>query len=172
MLKVRYRNYIIMDRNVDGMPTFDCEELALFGYGTIKGICSAIDSRRLQNDLTLAFKEAEEAALRADPCAYVKRMHEVGAISYNGMESVHLAIDGWSCNHDTPVINLPGVRMKTVKAAADEAGVRVDKKGPKGEWWVFVTMNGQANRRTVMAEAARDAMKLHGFNAKVWYKAD
>ena len=82
--------------------------------------------------------------------------------------------DGGTCNFDTAVLRLPGVRETKVQEAAQRAGVRLEKIEFLGRpgYFVFVGFAGQANRRTRQAEATAKALKSHGFRVAMWYHAD
>src|SRR5579871_1003126 len=97
--------------------------------------------------LICAFQEAKAAALAADP----------------GPEA-----DGGTCNFDTPAIRLPRVRERFVQECAAEAGIEAspfDWLGGRRWFFVFVPLNGQANRRSRMAEAANRKLKELGLDA-------
>lgn len=79
--------------------------------------------------------------------------------------------DGGTCNFDTCVINL-----KIYKKFRDltEYPLRKTYGGRvwQGWWFVDITLCGQGNRRTCMAEAAATSLKADGYDASVWYGAD
>ena len=108
--------------------------------------------------LVEAFKAAEKAAVEADP----------------GQDG-----DGGSCNFDSPSFRVKGIQEKTVDKLAEEAGVRVTSFNRFGSraYWLRTTTNGQAMRRTTMAEAATRALrsyedKIAGFTAFTYYQVD
>lgn len=82
--------------------------------------------------------------------------------------------DGGTCNLDTPIVYLNGVRRTVVEEAAEAAGINVDKTRFFGRpcWFVFVPMRGQAELRSKCAEAACRALKAQGLESSVWYQAD
>jgi len=149
MATVNYRNYEIeqvKDRYI-------CHELSING-ASLNEVISTLEKKRFHIDLVNALKAAEKAALEADPGP--------------GLEN-----DGGTCNMDSPMIYLPGVRAAKITAAAKEAGIEVDRlHGRAGEWFVRTTTNGQANRRTLMARAACKAIKLAGFQGRMFFHAD
>jgi len=101
-----------------------------------------------------AFREATAAALAADP----------------GQDA-----DGGTCNFDTPVIEFPGIREKFIQDCATEAGISATSfKWFGGRRWFFVHVpsNGQANRRSIMAEAAYRKLKELGLHAVMYCQAD
>jgi hypothetical protein len=101
-----------------------------------------------------AFREAKAAALAADPGP---------------------AADGGTCNFDTPAICLPGIRERFVRACAAEVGIDAspfDWLGGRRWFFVFVPLNGQANRRSLMAEAACRRLKELGLQAVMYCQAD
>jgi hypothetical protein len=111
-------------------------------------------SKITRETLVHAFREAKAAALAADP----------------GQEA-----DGGSCNFDTAAIRLPSVREKFVQECAAEAGISAsafDWFGGRRWFFVFVTMHGQANRRSIMAEAAYRRLKELGLHAAMYCQAD
>lgn len=81
--------------------------------------------------------------------------------------------DDGTCNLDTPVFFPGRLRTATIQAAAEAAKVSVNV----GTWgrsrcvFVYVTQ-GQANRRTRMAEAATRALKEKGLEAATFYQMD
>ncbi len=104
--------------------------------------------------LVHAFREAAAAALAADP----------------GPEA-----DGGTCNFDTPAIRLPGIRERFIRECATAAGISAsafDWLGGRRWFFVFVPMNGQANRRSIMAEAACRRLKQLGLPAAMYCQAD
>lgn len=82
--------------------------------------------------------------------------------------------DGGSCNFDSPVLTLPGARAATVAKIAKEAGVELSETTWLGKrrWFVRTTTNGQANRRSRMAEAACRVLRNAGLDAMMFYHAD
>src|SRR5262249_28043600 len=101
-----------------------------------------------------AFREAAAAALAADPGQ---------------------AADGGTCNFDTPAIRLPGTRERFVQECAAEAGITAsafDWLGGRRWFFVFVPLHGQANRRSIMAEAACRRLKELGLHAAMYCQAD
>lgn len=78
--------------------------------------------------------------------------------------------DGGSCNFDTPVIRINATERQM--AMLDYRVVKVDERGWRGWWFVFLPLMGQANRRTRMAEAACKSLKESGFEASVYYQLD
>ncbi len=103
-----------------------------------------------------AFREAAAAALAADPGP--------------GLEH-----DGGACNFDTPAIQLPGIREKFVQDCATEAGISAsafDWLGGRRWFFVLVPSYGQANRRSIMAEAACHRLKELGLEALLYCQAD
>jgi hypothetical protein len=101
-----------------------------------------------------AFREAAAAALDADPGE---------------------GQDGGTCNFDSPAIHLPGIPAKFVEECAHEAGIRAaDFKwlGGKRWFWILLPTRGQANRRTIMAEAGCRRLKQLGFDAEMYMQAD
>jgi hypothetical protein len=106
--------------------------------------------------LVRAFREAAAAALTADPG--------------EGLEN-----DGGTCNFDTPAVFLPGARESFVEECAAEAGISASAfKWLGGRRWffIFVPMKGQANRRSLMAEAACRRLKELGLQAVMYCQAD
>lgn len=87
--------------------------------------------------------------------------------------------DGGSCCFDCPAFMIPRARKDKIEAAAELAGVRVThytRRGGGSEWWLSCT-NGQALRRTRMAEAATKAMRelvstIPGMEVRTYYALD
>jgi hypothetical protein len=103
-----------------------------------------------------AFREAAAAALAADPG--------------EGLEN-----DGGTCNFDTPTIHLPGARERFVQDCATAAGIEASAFswfGGRRWFFVFVPMKGQANRRSIMAEAGCRRLKDLGLHAVMYCQAD
>jgi hypothetical protein len=103
-----------------------------------------------------AFREAAAAALAADPG--------------EGLEN-----DGGTCNFDTPAVQLPGARERFVRECAAAAGIDASPFswfGGRRWFFVYVPMMGQANRRSLMAEAACRRLKELGLHAVMYCQAD
>lgn len=85
--------------------------------------------------------------------------------------------DGGTCNFDTPTFTIPRVRAETIRKAANIAGVSVNRSS-RGIWFLNGFLDGQAARRTVMAEAAEKALEAavaeHRLimHTSVWYQID
>jgi len=69
--------------------------------------------------------------------------------------------DGGTCNLDSPAFQCKGMRESTIKAAAELAGVDVcDFRWFGGKWfWLSSFLEGQANRRARMSQAATQVMR-------------
>lgn len=70
--------------------------------------------------------------------------------------------DGGTCNFDTPAFRIDGCRDSVIREASRISGVPVDDfkwLGGKRWYWLRVTMNGQANRRTRSMDAAMRVLK-------------
>jgi hypothetical protein len=83
--------------------------------------------------------------------------------------------DGGTCNFDCPAIQLPGIPAKFVEECASEAGIRAaDFKWFSGKrwFWILLPTRGQANRRTIMAEAGCRRLKELGLQAVMYMQAD
>ena len=104
--------------------------------------------------LVHAFREAAAAALAADPGP---------------------AADGGTCNFDTPVIQFLGIRETFVRECAAAAGIEAspfDWLGGRRFFFIFVPLHGQANRLSIMAEAACRRLKALGLPAGMYCQAD
>lgn len=69
--------------------------------------------------------------------------------------------DGGSCNLDSPALRLKGWPEALVKAAGEEAGVRLAPFHWFGNvlwYWVCLDFHGQGNRRARMSQAAVDVL--------------
>ena len=78
--------------------------------------------------------------------------------------------DGGSCNFDTPVRRIKA--SEKMMSQSDFRIVKVDEKGWKDCWFIFLPLMGQANRRTMMAEEAVRVLQLNGFDAMMYYQLD
>lgn len=78
--------------------------------------------------------------------------------------------DSGTCNFDTPVIRIKATEKQM--ASLDYKVIKVDEKGWRDCWFVFIPLMGQANRRTRMAEAAARSLIADGFEAGVYYQMD
>lgn len=117
----------------------------------------------LTKQLAELFRKANQAALSADPG--------------EGLEN-----DGGTCNMDCPAFRVDRARESTIRAAAELAGVEVyafNWFGGRKWFWLRVTLHGQANRRSRMAEAAARVLRsaaeqntIPGFNACMYCQAD
>lgn len=103
----------------------------------------------LVNDL----KQANQVAIEADP-----------------------KDDGGTCNFDSPVIHLRGVRKATIQEIEKLSGIKLTDFHSRffgaGSYWIGVTTYGQANQRTVMAEAAYKFLKDKGYEVSIYYQMD
>jgi hypothetical protein len=86
------------------------------------------------------------------------------AIMYDEVE------DGGSCNFDTPMVELK--LTKKEREAVAEFLTPVGERGYKNWYFVEVSLCGQGNRRTKMAEAAAQTLAEAGYNASVYYQLD
>ena len=106
-----------------------------------------IDFEKLERDISLAQKEADK---------------------FRNVD------DGGTCNFDTVTIFL-GRRSKAKMAKIAELDwslIPVDSKYWSGYWFVFFNVNGQANRRSEMVEAAGKKMRELGWNVRMYYEMD
>jgi hypothetical protein len=104
--------------------------------------------------LVRAFREAAAAALAADP----------------GPDQ-----DGGTCNFDTPAVRLERVRGRFVEDCAALAGISASAFnwfGGRRWFFIHVPAHGQANRRTIMAEAGCRRLKELGLHAMMYMQAD
>jgi hypothetical protein len=88
--------------------------------------------------------------------------------------------DGGTCNFDAAFLSVPGMR----EAQAEEImrlanipgspGLRVSLSNHSlfGRILMLHCYNGQANRRTVMAEAAKKSLASQGLDAGMYYQMD
>ena len=79
--------------------------------------------------------------------------------------------DGGSCNLDTPVIKIKGLTEEQAKQLPANLG-KVSSGVWKGWWFVFGNLQGQAMRRTAMAEAICKSLEEDGYEASVYYMLD
>lgn len=80
------------------------------------------------------------------------------------------AEDGGSCNFDTPMMKIKLSRKE--KEQMKDFLTPVGEKGYRDCYFVEIPLRGQANRRTVMAEAATRFLKSVGYEASVYYQLD
>lgn len=80
--------------------------------------------------------------------------------------------DRGSCNFDTPMIciNATPKQVAGLEWQLEKVG---KKKGVNGTWYfVYTHLEGQANRRTKMAEAVVKSLKEQGYISAVYYQLD
>lgn len=82
--------------------------------------------------------------------------------------------DGGSCNFDSVTL-----KISIPAKLAAQTWVKLEKMLARdwggfwrGHYMVAIPLSGQGNRRTRMAEAARDALKSAGYNAVMFYQCD
>lgn len=78
--------------------------------------------------------------------------------------------DGGSCNFDTPIVKIKLSRKE--KESMKDLLIPVDERGYRGWYFVDITLMGQGNRRTTMAEAAAKYLQAEGYEASVYYQLD
>lgn len=82
--------------------------------------------------------------------------------------------DGGTCNMDQVHCRFKGIPRKVVGAALAAAGEPIAFR-PVGHWkgyFLNLGCKGQANRNTIMVEAAAACLKKHGLNAVIYYQID
>ena len=82
--------------------------------------------------------------------------------------------DGGTCNMDAVAVDLKGWNRAKVEEAAKAAGIGCFVWNLYGHKSFVFTMPGcgQGNARTAAAEAMRDALRLDGYNAGMYYQID
>jgi hypothetical protein len=83
--------------------------------------------------------------------------------------------DGGTCNFDSAYIPVPSIREKQAKeiiALVPEGGVTLGDYSFHGRVLMLHCYHGQANRRTIMAEAASKAIQALGMKASMYYQMD
>lgn len=80
--------------------------------------------------------------------------------------------DGGTCNFDAPTIYLRGWNRKMIEAAAAVAGGSCSFWSPCGSYIFPIPGTGQGNSRTAAAEAAKDYLEAHGYDAGMYYQID
>ena len=80
--------------------------------------------------------------------------------------------DGGTCNFDAPTICLRGWTRKMVEAAAVAAGGSCSFWSSFGSYISPVPRTGQGNSRTAAAEATKDYLEAHGYDAGIYYQID
>lgn len=110
----------------------------------------------LKDKVAKALREAVAGALAADP----------------GPDG-----DFGTCNLDSPTILVSLAEKRDYLAAADSAGVLLSetnwlrRKGFK-RYFVRTPVHGQANRRSIMAEAAHKKLLEKGLDSLMYYQMD
>ncbi|MCK9416960.1 hypothetical protein M0Q97_09910 [Candidatus Dojkabacteria bacterium] len=83
--------------------------------------------------------------------------------------------DGGSCNFDSCVIKLPRWTEDDIKEIEKQSGVSIGSQ-LSSRWYKgyrFINIgNGQANRKTRMAEAAKKSLKADGYDVSMYYAMD
>lgn len=84
--------------------------------------------------------------------------------------------DGGTCNLDSPIVRLKGVRQTVVDEAVELSGIGVEAPF-KGGWhkgfrFVRTASEGQAGRRSAMCHAAFKSLEADGLEASQWLHAD
>lgn len=105
---------------------------------------------------------------------YADLAKDLEAAAAYGLEVAANVEDGGTCNMDAVTLDLRGWRRDKVEQAAKAAGVGCFVWSLYGhKRYVFtVRSGGQANRRTAAAEAMREALKLSGYDAGMYYQMD
>lgn len=82
--------------------------------------------------------------------------------------------DGGTCNFDAPTISLPYWRKQEIDEAVSGAGLRYFVHHTFGvkSYVICGGTHGQANRRTVMAEAMYRSLKAAGYDVSMYYQMD
>ena len=81
--------------------------------------------------------------------------------------------DGGTCNLDSAVFWPGRTKKEVIEAAAAESGVDCFISEWFGRRCVFVCIgSGQGNRRSRMAKAAYESLKLSGLDASIYYQMD
>lgn len=83
--------------------------------------------------------------------------------------------DGGTCNFDTPIIKLDRWTEEELHHVKKQTDVSIGDKLSgyhKGYRFVFTEMEGQANRRTRMAEAAKKSLQNDGYDVSMYYQMD
>jgi hypothetical protein len=87
--------------------------------------------------------------------------------------------DGGTCNFDTAVFAIKGVREKSIEEIGREAGVSISSSSWLGGRWFFVggILRGQGNLRSRGADAAAKVLRevssqIPGFHASCYQAMD
>lgn len=81
------------------------------------------------------------------------------------------ADDGGTCNLDHVYLRIKNLTEKQAKEIENASGVRLSKWNA-GEWHFYGYTQGQANRRTDMAERFNRIMRASGYNTFIYYQMD
>lgn len=99
----------------------------------------------------------------------LSKMREAMIIANNYAMTFAHTDDSGSCNFDRPIIKINRLTRKQ----AESLPLQVSKCYGGGGWWnVYCALYGQANRRTMMAEAFARKMNELGFECSVYYMLD
>ena len=139
-----------METVMNGVMQFNINTKTMFR----EIVCFYIKSKSKKvNDLVIALNKAFEASL-----------------GFSELE------DGGTCNFDQPVIRLEGWTKKEIFEASIFSGGKLHGK-ISGKYWkgyryLCLSLQGQGNRRTKMAESACASLKCDGYDAAMYYQMD
>ena len=108
----------------------------------------------------------------------VKITHELLVKAFTAAKAAawehHDVDDNGTCNFDSPVLVIPRIRQSIVMDAATEAGCSMYVSTWLGKRTFFLDPNlqGQADRRSSMAQAACNALKRFGLPAYMYCQMD
>jgi hypothetical protein len=83
--------------------------------------------------------------------------------------------DGGTCNFDSAYLRVPGMResqFEKISAAVGDHHLSLSTYSWHGRILMLRAYNGQANRRTIMAEAAGKVFKESGLDSGIYYQMD
>lgn len=105
---------------------------------------------------------------------YADLATDLEAAAAYGLEVAANVEDGGTCNFDAVALDLRGWKRDKVEQAAKAAGVSCSTWTLFGsKRYVFsIRSRYQGNARTKAAEAMAEALKLSGYDARMYYQAD
>lgn len=105
---------------------------------------------------------------------YADLATDLEAAAAYGLEIAANVEDGGTCNFDAVALDLRGWKRDKVEQAAKAAGVGCSTWTLFGsKKYVFsIRSRYQGNARTKAAEAMMEALKLSGYDARMYYQAD
>lgn len=105
----------------------------------------------------------------------ILKLEEALAKANEAAQDVAHVDDGGTCNFDSVVIRLPRWREKDIHQVLEDTGFDIGDQLSgwfSGYRFVWFPYEGQANRRTMMAEAAKKSLQEDGYDVCMYYQMD